>query len=52
METVAKSVIKRWSKNLSNEEMLELTNGMLSNPIDDSNMELCIEIKKQLLNKC
>ena len=51
MEALAETVVNRWSKNLTNDEMLDVVKGMMKNPIDNKNMDLCIAIKK-VLNKC
>ena len=34
---------------LNNSQILDLINGLKSNKINDKNLELCLEIKKQLV---
>lgn len=49
MKTIAKQKIQKWRNlGMNNQSIINLVNGMMMNKINDKNMELCLEIKKQL----
>jgi hypothetical protein len=49
MKTIATQKINEWKKlGMTNNGILNLVNGLMGNKINDNNMLLCLEIKKQL----
>ena len=47
--TTATRKIRGWnSLGMTNESIIDLVNGLMSNKINNDNMSLCLEIKRQL----